>query len=387
MPLVQIVHCADLHLDRGFGIADPAKSSARKDDLNQNFNRVVEFALKERPELFLVSGDIFDRVHPSNLTRVFLTESIRKLAEARIQVFMVAGNHDVPKMAPLSPTAIDVLGSAGLATVFSSSENILHRVFECGQMRVCISGKSYDATRAYGNPLATTRVPLLGDINILMLHGSLRGLGVTTSIPEMADQNPFHPDDIAQGLTYLALGHFHNYFEREHKGTKIINPGSIEKMTWAEIQETKGFVWAELDRDTATSKFIPLETRPMESYEVNLTRDIDDVSGFLLSHLRTIADTEKLVRLRVKGVLTPGQYGKLRVNEIYRASREMFFHLSIDRSELEVEGFGRLFLERIENPREAYAKRLDRLIAKANNSDEIAFLSRVKELGEKYLSE
>jgi DNA repair exonuclease SbcCD nuclease subunit len=374
-------------LDRSFGIADPGKSSARKDDLNRNFSRVVEFALKEKPELFLVSGDIFDRVHPSNLTRVFLTESIRKLVEAEIQVFMVAGNHDVPKMAPLSPTAIDVLGSAGLATVFSSSEHILHRVFECDQMRVCVSGKSYDATREYGNPLAAAQVPLLGDINILILHGSLRGLGVTTSIPEMADQNPFHPDDIAQGLTYLALGHFHNYFERNHNGTKIANPGSIEKMTWAEIQEEKGFIWADLNRDAATTKFIPLETRPMVKHEINLTKEMEDSSAFLLSELRRLADPEKLVRVQLKGVLSPDQYSRLRMNEIYRAAHDMFFHLSIDRSELEVEGFGRLFVERIESPREAFAKRLDKLITKTQSADEVAFLSRVKELGEKYLSE
>jgi exonuclease SbcD len=385
--LVQIVHCADLHLDRGFGIADPEKSSARKDDLNQNFSRVVEFALAERAELFLISGDIFDGVRPSNLARVFLTERIRKLVEAKIQVFMVAGNHDVPKMAPLSPTAIDVLSSAGLATVFSSSDHILHRVFECGQMRVCISGKSYDATREYGNPLAAAMVPLQGDINILMLHGSLRGLGVTTSIPEMADQNPFHPDDIAQGLTYLALGHFHNYFEREYKGTKIVNPGSIERMTWAEIQEEKGFIWADLDRDAATANFIPLETRPMEKHEINLTREMEDSSAFLMSELQKLADPEKLVRVQLKGVLSPDQYSRLRVNEIYRAARDLFFHLSIDRSELEVEGFGRLFVERIESPREAFAKRLDKLIMTTQSADEAAFLSRVKEHGEKYLSE
>jgi exonuclease SbcD len=384
---VQIVHCADLHLDRGFGIADPAKSLARKDDLNQNFSRVVEFALKEKPELFLISGDIFDRVHPSNLTRVFLTERIRKLVEAKIQVFMVAGNHDVPKMAPLSPTAIDVLGSAGLATVFSSSEHVMDRVVQCGQMRVCISGKSYDAAREYGNPLAAAMVPLRGDINILMLHGSLRGLGVTTSVPEMANQNPFHPDDIAQGLTYLALGHFHNYFEREHRGTKIVNSGSIERMTWAEIQEEKGFIWADLDRDAATTKFIPLETRPMEKHEISLTKEVQDSSAFLLSELQKLADPGKLVRVQLKGVLSPDQYSRLRMNEIYRAARDMFFHLSIDRSELEVEGFGRLFVERIESPREAFAKRLDKLITTAQGANEVAFLSRVKELGEKYLSE
>ncbi len=62
-----------------------------------NFERIVQYALSERPDLFLVSGDIFDRVKPSNEAKIRLVRNIRQLKEANIKVVMIGGNHDIPK--------------------------------------------------------------------------------------------------------------------------------------------------------------------------------------------------------------------------------------------------------------------------------------------------
>jgi len=60
--------------------------------------------------------------------------------------------------------------------------------------------------------------------------------------------------------------------------------------------------------------------------------------------------------------------------------------LILDRRELEVEGYGRVFLERVENPVDAFSKRLDSLIADAGLDEERRLLlEQVKQLGIKYL--
>ena len=64
----------------------------------------------------------------------------------------------------------------------------------------------------------------------------------------------------------------------------------------------------------------------------------------------------------------------------------MFFNLQVDRKELEIEGYGRVFMERLDNPVEAYSKRLDILISKLKPDDpDRQLLENAKSLGIKYL--
>jgi DNA repair exonuclease SbcCD nuclease subunit len=386
---LQILHCSDLHLDKNFNISNFARAFQRKEDLNRNFSAVVEYALKNKPDVFLISGDVFDRISPTNLSRVFVTQKIRQLKDANIPVFIIGGNHDVPKFGASPSLAIDVLGSAGLATVFSRSDRIEKQLLSVDGRTVCVSGRSYYTQFEGANPLKGVDVPLDGEYNVLMIHGSLQGLNVVSSSPEMANENPFMADDIKKGLNYLALGHFHNYFEREHMGCTIVNPGSLEKLSWAEINDEKGFMWAELHGSETSVEFVKLDTRPMEIQELTLSKDVGYSPGIkdhVIEFLSKLSEGEKMLKLNLRGLISQEQYGQLKVNEILSACRDMFFHLILDRSELEVEGYGRIFLERIDNPVEAFSKRLDSLIADAGfDENKRRLLEQVKQLGIKYL--
>ena len=366
-----------------------ARALERKQDIEKNFATAVEYALENKPDLFLITGDLFDKPSPSNSARVFVTEKVKELNEAGVRVFIIGGNHDVPKFES-QPLAIDVLGSAGIASVFSKSEVIQKQILEVDGKRVCIAGKSYSSQFESENPLRGVKIPLDGDYNILMIHASLQGLNVVSSIPEMAFQNPFRPGDLAPGLNYLALGHFHNHFEREHDGCRIVNPGSVERLSWGELNDEKGFVWAELNGSDVSVDFIKLETRKMEEYTLDLSgssASSQPLKDQLIDHLRARSDPTKIARLHLKGQITQEQYRQLKLNEVYEATRDMFFHLIVRHGELFIEGFGRVFMERIDNPVEAFTKRLDILIAEATTEERKLQLGQAKELGVKYLEE
>ena len=386
---LQILHCSDVHLDRNFNISNLDRAQERKQDIERNFAKVVQYALGNKPDIFLITGDLFDRYSPSNSARVFVTDKVKELKEADIRVFIIGGNHDVPKFGS-QPLAIDVLGSAGIASVFSKSDVIQKQILDVDGKRVCIAGKSYFSQFESENPLRGVKIPLEGDYNILMIHASLQGLNVVPSIPEMAFQNPFRPGDLAPGLNYLALGHFHNHFEREHDGCKIVNPGSVERLSWGELNDEKGFVWAELNGSEVSAEFIKLETRKMAEYTLDLSGSSENsqpLKDQLIDYLRARSDPSEITRLHLKGQITQEQYRQLKLNEVYQATRDMFFHLTVRHGELFIEGFGKVFMERIDNPVEAFVKRLDLLIAEATAEDEKRQLEQVKELGIKYLEE
>jgi exonuclease SbcD len=103
-------------------------------------------------DLFLITGDVFDRYSPSNTARVFVTDRVRQLREAGIRVFILGGNHDVPRFGS-QHTAVDVFASGGLATVFSGSDAIEKQILEIDGKKVCVAGKSYFSRFESENPL------------------------------------------------------------------------------------------------------------------------------------------------------------------------------------------------------------------------------------------
>ena len=193
---VQILHCSDTHLDKSFGISNLSKAMQRREDLNHNFSKIVDYAMENKPDIFLIAGDVFDKISPSNASRVFLASKIKLLNDANIEVFIIGGNHDIPRFGAMPSLAIDVLGSAGIATVFSRSDVIQKKMIEVDGKSVCVSGRSYNTKFEGGNPLKDVSVSVDGDYNILLIHGSLQGLNVASSVPEFAYQNPFLAEDI-----------------------------------------------------------------------------------------------------------------------------------------------------------------------------------------------
>jgi len=47
----------------------------------------------------------------------------------------------------------------------------------------------------------------------------------------------------------------------------------LEKLSWTEITDDKGFVWAELHGSETSVEFVKLDTRPMEIQELTFSKD------------------------------------------------------------------------------------------------------------------
>ena len=339
----------------------------------------MEYSLKEEPDLFLMAGDIFDKKSPSNESRVFLIREVRKLSEAGINVVAIGGNHDMPRTPGATSMAIDALSGAGLATVFSSTE-VQSQAFRFDGKSVVVSGRSYLTQSENQNPMRGVTVDKGADYNIFMVHGSLLGLDVRPNTPETAAQNPFYAQDIPDGVDYLAMGHFHNSFERAHGRCRIVNPGSVERLDWSEFDDKKAFAWVEMNESGADVDFIPLEMRPMESSSLSLNREAGDLTEVVREHLAQSRDPEKLFRLGLEGSLNKDEFSKLNFGDLLNYARDAFFDFDLVRDGLSVEG-ERIFLGRVDSPEQAFAKRLEGLIAKSASDEERRFLWDVKEAG------
>lgn len=85
---MKILHTSDLHIDKYIGTYD------LKEDTEYVLNQVVDTAIKERVEVILISGDIFDRPNPSEEAIKMYVSFLKALLDKNIKVIAISGNHD-----------------------------------------------------------------------------------------------------------------------------------------------------------------------------------------------------------------------------------------------------------------------------------------------------
>jgi len=93
---MKILHCSDIHLGKKpFGSKE--YSEIRYNDYFLAFDKIVLSAIEKDIEVFLISGDFFDKKElvPQTLNKA--EDSLIKLKENNIEVLIIEGNHDNSK--------------------------------------------------------------------------------------------------------------------------------------------------------------------------------------------------------------------------------------------------------------------------------------------------
>lgn len=85
---MKILHTSDLHIGKYIGTYD------LKEDTEYVLNQVVDTAIRERVEVVLISGDIFDRPNPSEEAIKMYVSFLKGLLNKNIKVIAISGNHD-----------------------------------------------------------------------------------------------------------------------------------------------------------------------------------------------------------------------------------------------------------------------------------------------------
>src|SRR3989344_1522434 len=102
--MVKFAHMADVHL--GGWKQQPLQ------DLNfSSFQKAIEVCILEKVDFIVISGDLFDNAFPSIdiLKRTF--SEFKKLNDAKIPCFFIAGSHDYSVS---GNTFLEVLEHAGI---------------------------------------------------------------------------------------------------------------------------------------------------------------------------------------------------------------------------------------------------------------------------------
>lgn len=210
---LRLIHTSDVHLESDTFGAGPRGDHFRE-CVRQAFNGVITLANGRAADLLLIVGDLFDS---SRVSDEALDFAMGVIAQARMPVIMIPGNHDAHDERSIY---------AGMAAERLPSN--LHLILEP-------EGKTLDfpalSTRLWGRALVEHSPdfrPLRGlpepshDVwNIALAHG------FHTEEGETYRSSPITPEEIgASGYHYIALGHIHLFGDVSQGTTRAFYCGT-----------------------------------------------------------------------------------------------------------------------------------------------------------------
>lgn len=101
---MRLLHTGDWHLGRTI------RGRSRAAEFDAVLREVTDIAVAEGVDVFLVAGDIWDTMSPPPDADRLLYAALRRLVEAKIEVVLIAGNHDNPRRLAAFGQFADLLG-------------------------------------------------------------------------------------------------------------------------------------------------------------------------------------------------------------------------------------------------------------------------------------
>lgn len=214
--MFKFIHAADIHLDsplKGLEQYEGAPVDQIREATRRALANLVELAVEQTVSFVLIAGDLYDGDWKEFRTGLFFVDQMRKLREAGIPVYLIAGNHDaankMTKKLPM-PDNVHLLAANKPETVHLEA------------CEVAIHGQSFARSAVLDNLATGYPSPEPGMFNIGLLHTSATGReGHETYAPCTID------DLRSKQYDYWALGHIHKR-ELLCQDPPILFPGNLQ---------------------------------------------------------------------------------------------------------------------------------------------------------------
>jgi len=336
---MKIVHTSDWHLGKklnGESLFDAHKLFL--DWLS------VEVLQKEKPDLLVVSGDIYDRAVPSTESIELFEEALANINRAGVKVLITAGNHDSRIRLGTNTRFMEING--------------LHFRTRLSQITepVVIAGADFDLL-AYGIPylepdsdagvddgklktgptqqevLAEAVSTIANDItkrrtksnrpirSMIAAHAWVTGSNPHDSIVSDSERNikigniGWASAGIFDGIDYVAMGHLHGYQKVKHKfNCEIAYSGSPIPYSFSEKDHEKQILVVKISKNG-------LEISQSRSIPVPQIRGMHEIKASVADLLSNkIAPSDKWTKIVVTDDIIP-------INIFDTLRREKFPHL------------------------------------------------------------
>lgn len=244
-----IAHISDAHLGYSSGRKkiDENGFNVRENDGYVAFNKVIDQIIKEGVDMVLIAGDLFHSPRPKNHTILIAQDSIRRLAEAGIKVYLIAGNHDATDIRAEIPSSRLINEPAN--GIYSYSDPYVVKEVGPG---IHMHFVSHHAFVEQENTMNQVKL-IDGEVNILASHGSCydTNIGEILRTPNEPREVIIPEKIIEMPWDYTLLGHIHERGwiasqdggRTDTSGRKQFYNGSLLRRGFADKRSINGRGW------------------------------------------------------------------------------------------------------------------------------------------------
>lgn len=287
---------SDLHI--GYAstrIVDDQKINLRVGDGYRALAQIITQIIEQGADAVLVPGDTFHIPEPKIRDIVYAQNQFRRLHEAGIPVYILAGNHDSLDVA--SEIAASRVLHDPLRNIYSHVEPYVEYEIADGINLHMVSHHLYNDQADTFKKIK----PHAGAINIFSTHGSV--VDPLLQIKLHTEQSPREiviPNSLLneKGWSYSMLGHIHERGwigskdkKTDTSDTKVFYSGSVLRRGFSDkdVPLGKGWTMWTIDPDgTFTPEFFHVEQRPQSDFRTidaaNLTAA--DVTDLIIRNLK-----------------------------------------------------------------------------------------------------
>jgi exonuclease SbcD len=312
---VKILLLADSHLGFDLPVRPRVDRRRRGHDFLANYTAALQPALAGEVDVVVHAGDVFDRskIDPTLAYQAF--EPLCRVADRGIPVFIVPGNHERSRLPHLR------FASHPGVYVFDRPRTF-HT--EVRGTRIAIAGFPYERdvrARFAGLVQQTGWRSSAAALRLLCIHHCVEGATVGPghyTFTTAADVVRIR--EVPAEFAAVFSGHIHRHqvlttdLARRPVSTPVLYPGSLERTTFAEMGEPKGFMIVRLGVDEeagsarVTSEFRELPARPMVRAEVAVEGMSETALEAAVREIVAAAPVDAVLSIRLTGAPTASQW-------------------------------------------------------------------------------
>ena len=360
---MRILHFSDVHIGvENYGRVDPETGlSTRLGDFLASFDEVVTYAIDNRVDLALFSGDAYKSRDPSQTHQREFARRVARMANAGVPVFLLVGNHDMPYVVGRA-TALEIFDTLEVQNVHIGDSLRIHvvqtpsgplqvvavpwvrrsaflardeaRGLSPEQVNEAIQERLTRAIRYQADNLdAAVPAVLAGHVTV-----SQAVAGSEQSMMLGRDHVLLNSGVALPEFDYVALGHIHKHQVLGHS-PMMAYAGSLERVDFGEERDDKGFCVVELDPSQPPGSrfqgfsFEQVNARTFLTVSVEISPGDLDPTATVLHAISRHHIEGAIVKLRM--ALPVGLEAHLRDSEIRQALEGAFYVASISKEVVE----------------------------------------------------
>ncbi|RLG11951.1 hypothetical protein DRN73_03910 [Candidatus Pacearchaeota archaeon] len=302
--MVRFAHIADVHL--GGWKQQPMQ------DLNfQSFKKAIGKCINSNLDFVLFAGDLFDSAYPPIEILKETFAEFRRLKEAKIPCFMIAGSHDYSVS---GKTFLDVLEKAGFCKNIADFEEV--------NEKIVLNPTIIQNTAIYGYPGKKSGLEIedLRRIKLNDAPGMFKILMLHTTIDKAKGTLPIDSIEttLLPKVDYYALGHLHIDFQYEN----FVYPGPIFPNNFQELEELQFGSFYIVDTSSKINlQKIELKIKEIESISIEIKNALT-ANEKIISEINQRDLDDKIVLLRVSGELENGKNSDIKFSQIEEQTKK-----------------------------------------------------------------